>query len=622
ESEIEVAKKKEAQSFNAFQRGNDLYKKGEYEQALKEFEFVLSITPDNKYAEVFIGYCKDKITEKKIIDIEKEKIRKMKLDKEVSLVKENKQIDKLLNEKQEIQKDIQTKEINAEKRDKKNMERALKYFEEKKYTLAKKDFKKVLDGDPYRKDVVRYIKECEDQEELEKIKAKSGDKLSIKGFLDQGTKYYKKGQYEKAIEELKKAWALDPEGIELEEIQIMLEKSYEKMIGETPDVKAGDNLKIKKINDKLEEKKKIDSWLQSGKEYLEQTKYDLAQVQFEKILVVDPENVAAKKFREFALNKHKIKEEKEEEFIKAIENKAKMDDMVSKTKRSNELFEEGKQLFKDNASELALEKFKQVLALDSENEIAKDYIALCEERIAFKNQKEEETLMKMQMKELRERRKKEEETKEIEKLASKTKLINDNFEKGKTLYLNGAYKEALDLFNKVLEIDPKHKFSLEYRKLCVQNLLVEEAKEQDLLAKVKNEVKEDMVYSDIDSAGLYLKGKELMKDKKYEEAIKVFKKAWELDSEAKYIPELQKNIEQCYEAMVKIEKPQVFEGYTSVEGLYEQGKKLFAEENWSEALIVFEKIKQFAGDYKSVKMYIRVCAREVENAKLKNKLLY
>ncbi len=334
-----------------FDKGVELYDTGEYSKALLEFEKVLELTPDNNYAKMLLGYCNDKLADSKVIAIEKEKIGKHPVKEDVSVKKEAERF----------------------------YEKGVAYYKNGDFKSAKTMFSKVLESDPDRKEVLSYIDEC-NKMILEKGKDRADKTDEIKKYFDQGKLYFKKKLYPNAIAEFKKAWELGPQGLLLEEIQVYLEKSYEMQLEKD---KKGD-LGLSDKEEEAKEQVDIDEWIEKGKAYIEDGKIDLAMIQFEKVLILEPKHELALAFKEYSEKKQQEKKVKEKEMIKALARQEKIDAIIKRKKEVSKLIDEGKVLYQNSAYKEAEGKFNQALKIEPYNDMAKDYLALCNESLMYK----------------------------------------------------------------------------------------------------------------------------------------------------------------------------------------------------------------------------------------------
>jgi len=145
---------------NHLEIGLRQYKKGQYEEALRELEKVLTIDPNNRQAQKYL----EKINE----DRQKVEFR---IEEERGMTKE-KEVDKYWQE-------------------------GYRHFRNKKYTEALKYFKKVLSIDPLHKDAVVYIVRAK---EMIPLKEKLEEEERIEDMVAKGREYYRERDYDKAIE--------------------------------------------------------------------------------------------------------------------------------------------------------------------------------------------------------------------------------------------------------------------------------------------------------------------------------------------------------------------------------------------------------------------------------------
>jgi tetratricopeptide (TPR) repeat protein len=345
-----------------FKKAIELYNNSLYVEALKKFKVLEQIFSNNKYIRTFIEYCNEKLIEIEIIEIEKEKINKRIENKQFS--EQEEKIKLVLDKKIKLKQDKRKKQEKEIKDIKEIIKKGVSYLEKKEYVTAKKLFEKAKKIDPYRKDILKYIEQCDTM--------LKNTNMGLVGFVNKGKEAFKNKQYKLAIDELKKAWELKPKGIVLEEIQVLLEVSYELLLKEkieTPN-------KIKQQD--------YDNFIKIGNMYIKKGSYDLAVVQFNKALKLYPKSVIAFKFKELAILRKSQNQILDQKLNNIENNKKEMQKILARIESVNELFEDAKLLYSITKYEEALGKFEDLLKLDSGSILFKDYIQLCKEALKIK----------------------------------------------------------------------------------------------------------------------------------------------------------------------------------------------------------------------------------------------
>ena len=178
--------------------------------------------------------------------------------------------------------------------------------------------------------------------------------------------------------------------------------------------------------------------LDQGKKAYQKKEYDSAQTLFEKMLLLDGENQAAKSYLK------KIASEKEAEIGKAKQEKEKEKETTEQKKiegekkkaESDALYEEAKKLYREAKYEEAKKRFDKLVVLLPDHPYAKRYL----EKIKEKKGEEEE--------------KKKAEEKEKE---ARRKEIKSHLDEGEKAFKGAKYEQAYQEFETVLSMSPDHK---------------------------------------------------------------------------------------------------------------------------------------------------------------------
>jgi len=205
-----------------------------------------------------------------------------------------------------------------------------------------------------------------------------------------------------------------------------------------------------------EREKQLTELLERGKKAYRGKHYDEALESFEALLLLDPQNRVGQDY--YA----KIQKAKTQDQQKALEAKrreigeGKEGRRREKEKQLTELFEKGKKAYSAKQYEEALSFFEQMLLIDPETTLAKEYTEKTRGRIEEARQKalEEEArrAAQLQQKIAEERGRKELEEKQ-------RKEVEEQYEQAKVLFRDGKMDEALRLFESFLIVQPDHPYA-------------------------------------------------------------------------------------------------------------------------------------------------------------------
>ncbi len=577
----QAQKKEEEQKLqikNHLEKGKTLYNGGNYQEALKEFQAVLSLDNTHKQAKEYVEK-----TNSKIMELQKEEeARKTKEEKiKASLARAN------------------------ELAGKENYKEALKEYEN--VLKLDKNNKKAREGQEKVKQlmVTREAKAKEEQK-LREMEAEKQAKLS--GYLKKGETALKEGNVTKAIENYQEALRLDAnnqtakEGIEKAKA---LREAKEKELAEKKraeeEKKAQEVAKAKKEKEEAEQKRKAEE---------ERKAQELARAKKEKEEAEQKrkaeeerkaqELAKAKKEKEEAEQKQKAEEEKKAQEIarakKDIEIAQKTEpekekkelEQIEKIKReqqkkADDLTKKGKDLFQRGKYEEALKNFEEALQLNPLNAEAAEYKTKTEAQLeemkrAEEKKKEEERLKKEAQQKaealyaealeaFRGRRYDLAEQKATEALkvlpgwAKANQLLQDieNAKKttekdrvsqiiaeGKDLYNKGLYSEAIEKFKEALNIMPVNEEASRYISLCNQRI----AERQRDLDRRQRETKKS------EAMRLFQAGLSAYRDKRLDEAVAKWEEALrvypELEDAKRYLEQTRDEYQQYLTA--KLEK--------------------------------------------------------------------
>ena len=366
------------------------------------------------------------------------------------------------------------------------------------------------------------------------------DQEEIKEYYKLARQYYKRGDYERAIIECQKVREIDQYNAAahrlLKKAQVRMQRKRERELE-----KQRDKEELAKKQAEKQKQKKLDKLFDVAKSLYSDEKYDEAIAQCREILRIDSDNRSAQKLivkseersqiakeKELA-NKEKLAEQARLEAQKQTEKDRKFKEEAREVK-IDRLVSEAKQLYKDKNYKGAISLSKEVVLIDSKNRKASKII--------------------------------EKATKKIEKIRSdKDQLIEEQkelaiaslFEQADESYGDKDYKQALTVYQKVLDIDSENKKALKMAerirekidiseqeaaekasKLAKQKAEEDTEKEADLMTLQKKKIEErrqkekEELENKIETH--YVDGKKLYRNDEYSEAIKEFNAVLSLDS--------------------------------------------------------------------------------------------
>ncbi|MCX7765919.1 MAG: tetratricopeptide repeat protein, partial [Candidatus Sumerlaeia bacterium] len=563
---------------NHLEKGKDLYNAGNYQEALKEFQAVLTLDKTHKKAKKYIEK-----TNSKIIELQKA-------------------------EEAQKAKDEKIKE---------GLARASELTVKENYSEALKEYENVLKLDKNNKEArearekVRQLmnaKEAKAREEQKLKKMQEEIQAKLSGFLKKGETALKEGNFTRAIENYQEALKLDAnnqtarEGIaKAQSMKQAKEKEEAEKKKAEEERKAQELAKAKKEREEAEQKRKAEE---------ERKAQELARAKKEKEEAEQKrkaeeerkaqELAKAKKEKEEAEQKRKAEEEKKaQELARAkkeievaqkpeTEKEKKELEQIEKIKReqqkkSEDLTRKGKELFQRGKYEEALKNFEEALQLNPLNAEAGEYKAMTEakleeikraeekkkeeERLKKEAQQKAETLYAEALEAFRGRQYALAEQKATEALkvlpgwAKANQLLQDiedakkTVEKdkvsqliaeGKDLYNKGQYNEAIEKFKEALNIMPVNEEASRYISLCNQRI---EERQRELDRRQKETKKSEAMR-------LFQAGLSAYRDKKLDEAVAKWEEALkvypELEDAKRYLEQTKDEYQQYLSA--KLEK--------------------------------------------------------------------
>ena len=552
----------------------ELYKKEEFARAKRAFEEVLLIKGDYKKTKSFLKKINEKFNTattipqmtsdvqiadapKDNIEIKSEKPQKERVEvkkvkkevkKEVEKVKEEKKVEK------KVEKVDRSKEIDI------LLEQAKQLQAKGNVKKAIAEYEKVLQIDAKNKTALKEIKkiheakiEAENKKIAEeKLKAEKTLKDNIDKELKTGELLFSQKQYEKAIESFNKVLQLDKGN---KKATALIKKSND-LIKKTAEESKELGIKKQKEIDKAaaENRKKIDGYIKKGKELINDKKYEKAITELHKALSIDQNNQDANKLladAQAALKKEeevKLAKQKEEESKKLAEASKKSEKAVIKKEvkkevvveqqkevvvkheeqqkieieevkivdqatpavdkklkeKADEKIQKGIKLYEKGQYEESLVLFKEGIDLVPLHEDAVKYTKLAENKIKEAKAKAELDVRNKQD--------------QVQNKGKADKLLAE----AKEFIAQSLYGNAKANLEDALKLNPDLKEAQNLLKIC--NAKIEEIEKVTLVQEEQKKKVEELQKKD-QSAQLYADGLAKYKEKKIEEAVKLWNDA-------------------------------------------------------------------------------------------------
>ncbi len=184
----------------SLEKGMECFNKGDFEKAIKSFEEVLKINPDNRIAAEYIAKAGKEI--QKYIEKEVKKVDYLLKKKRYKEAKAKvKRLLKVAPDNAELLKKLGEIEDRMDKEIQRLLDNGEKYYQKKDYSSARRYFESVLVLDPHNSKALSY---------LDKIKKKE-KKVDPQKYYILGVQAYADGDYELAIAYWEKVLSVDPE---------------------------------------------------------------------------------------------------------------------------------------------------------------------------------------------------------------------------------------------------------------------------------------------------------------------------------------------------------------------------------------------------------------------------
>ncbi len=401
--------------------GMDYFYNKNYEQARIFFKKVLELDPENQKAKEYLKKCednlKDLLKEEKIAKIITDGLiyyRKKKFAEAIKKWQEVKEIDpqnKIIDEYISYARKAQEESMN------KYYNMGVDYYNKGDYLKAKEFLEKALETNPNHSKAKKKLREVNSI-----IFSLNTEKKS------EGKKYFKKGDYDKAIEDFQFVLKIESDNDEFKDLlhmatkaknaleegkNLMKEKKYADAIekfSQVLDYNSNDPVAKKLINEAVKEgKKQASTWFNEGLSYYKKGDLKRAHSRFVSVLKANPSNNEARNM----LNK-----------ISTEINK-----------KCADYYNKGLSAYKNKKYKEAIKYFNKVLRL--------------------KNRYKDTSILLSKA------------TKKYNKIVSKDRAklqekIKEYLYTGIKLYRDGKLREAIVEWKKVLKISPNHPKAIKY----------------------------------------------------------------------------------------------------------------------------------------------------------------
>ena len=287
--------------------------------------------------------------------------------------------------------------------------------------------------------------------------------------------------------------------------------------------------------------------LRRGEKFFQEDRLLLAYMEFRNVAALNPAHEGAVEYI--------AKVEKMFSEIKTIEEKKKRaGELAEQLEKAQKFFDGGKMIDAKTA-------FETVLSLDPENKKAADYI----EKI---NAALDE---------------------------ARTQMAEDLFTQGSAYYDKKMYKQAVENWKKVLEIDPQHKEAKSYIALAEKNLEDEEAK------KAEEKKQKELEH-------YYNKGVSMFKKGQWNEAQAAFQ--WVLKTEPQY-KDVKEYLGKTETELKKLEQ----ENKAKAQELYTEGLREYTSKNLKKAIALWEKAVELDPSHTKAETSLKRAKEELKKSK-------
>lgn len=440
-----------------FKQGLADYEAGNYKSAMENFSETLFLDSTNKQAKYYLEKAGRKFLEE--VETKRESERKEILKRAKSVIAERK------------------------KKVKESYDKGIRHYKRSEFLKASEAFNAALEIEPEHKEAKKYLELI--GKRLEKIVNKGDFETVAELYYAQGTVFYIKGEWAKAISQWENALKIDPLNKEIPEfIKIAKKRRQEEEAFEKAEVLYRDGLahynkgKINEAIKQLEEVIKFNPQHRKARELLSRAKEKVATIKKEEKERKLRETVEKRYFRgidyyaEAQFNKA-IKEWKgvlkidpthrgAKDYLKKARDKIarvnsrgggrKGGARSAKEEKIEVYYRQGINYYLAGGFREAIRQWEEVLKMEPSHNGARGYIAKAKERLKISGEGigysgyEEEI---------------EEYVKELEKTGTtseeKKELITMHYQDGLVAYAHGDLSQSMKEWRIVLKLDPEHK---------------------------------------------------------------------------------------------------------------------------------------------------------------------
>jgi tetratricopeptide (TPR) repeat protein len=402
----------------------------------------------------------------------------------------------------------------------------------------------------------------------------------------------------------------------------------------------------------LSRRELISQHYKQGMTYYRQKEYFQARIEFDKVLILDPEHKRAKRYAKLVFKKIEkdIKRSKPSHRVagKIIDEKIDM---------SEYLYELGKNYYLLGKNQEAIKKFEQALLVNSTHKGAQIYLEQVQKELVLKTTVAREMTARKEAK-LEARRRKLEQEKGKQQARDKLRAEKEAKKKARDAEreakkeakeakteerpekLSRQYQEAIVHFQKALELRPGYSTASKYLEKSQRKL--EEQKAKSIKEEIREKEKQARKEAKLEARRRKLeqeKGKQQARDKlraekeakkkardaereaekeakeaKTEERPEKLKAEVEREQEKKKRKRLAKEITKAEKLKKEAEEKFLLE---KVEGYYLEGKDCYRSRQYSEAIRLFQKALELKPDYTKASRYLKRSRNKLEKEKRK-----
>jgi len=471
--------------------GRKYLRNAEYDQAIETLDKILAIAPQNKM-----------------------------------VVDEIRRAEQLKREREKKNIELENKKVEDLRRIREYQVKAMHYEKEGEYESAIEMLSQILEIDPSLVRVLDDIKELQNkivleeetrreeerlaEEKMKKIEEESAKKERDKKeklllHYSRGTKFYLLGNYEKAVEELEQVILIDPS---YEKVQKYLDDAGKKVIELREERITRQREEAKTAEIIAEEKKRAEEkieievrdYFKRGLKFYDNEDYEQAIEEWENALTLNRNDNGIK--TEIDKAREKLEEKKKFEAKRMQEEARRKEEEFRKENLAKLYSEQAEIYFREAEYERAISEWKKVLELDfSSNDIRGNIL------------RAEKAIKEIEWKKLEKEKREREKKKEIQEICFRAEEF----------FSEAEYERAVELWKKVLDLDPLNKQAQEgiikSKAISKEIEMREKAKEfaQQLIKQEEEKIKK--------MREIYEEGQRLYKEGEFGKAIKEWEKA-------------------------------------------------------------------------------------------------